>query len=93
MWFHWADKRAENIVKDIFNPVTKEFHDELYDNILKAYHELHDVQAKNSYRVEYNKEDTTMLDFAVRVTSYKREDSTIRGLASINFKRFRDGKT
>lgn len=78
-------KDGQGEYKDIFNPVTKEFHDELYDNILKAYHELHDVQAKNSYQVVYNKEDTTMPEFTVRVTPYEKEGNTIRGLASINF--------
>lgn len=76
---------SEGEYKDIFNPTTKEFHDELYDNILKAYRELTDVQAKNSYQVEFNKRDTKMPDFTVRVTPYEKEGSTIKGLASINF--------
>lgn len=77
------DKEGE--YKDIFNPTTKEFHDELYDNILKAYQELTDVQAKNSYQVEFDRKDTKMPDFTVRVTPYERDGSTIKGLASINF--------
>lgn len=79
----YKDSKGE--YKDIFNPTTKEFHDELYANILDAYHELTDVQAKNSYQVEFNKRDTKMPDFTVRVTPYEREGSTIKGLASINF--------
>lgn len=43
------------------------------------------MQAKNSYQVEFNKKDTKMPDFTVRVTPYEREGSTIKGLASINF--------
>lgn len=78
-------KDGQGEYKDVFHPVTKEFHDELYGNILKAYQELHDVQAKRSYQVEYNKEDTTMPEFTVRVTPYQKEGSTIRGLASVNF--------
>ncbi len=78
-------KDGQGEYKDIFHPVTKEFHDELYGNILKAYHELHDVQAKKSYQIEYNKEDTTMPEFTVRVTPYQKEGSTIRGLATVNF--------
>lgn len=42
-------------------------------------------EAKNSYTVEYNKRDTKMPDFNVRVTPYEREGSTIKGLASISF--------
>lgn len=75
----------ENVYKDIFHPVTKEFHDELYDNILGAYDKLHNTLAKNSYTVEYNAKDTTMPEFTVRVTPFEREGSTIKGLASINF--------
>lgn len=78
-------KDGQGEYKDIFNPTTKEFHDELYGNILKAYHELHDVQAKNSYSVSYNEKDTEMPQFSVRVTPYEREGSTIKGLASVNF--------
>lgn len=82
-------KNNEGEYKDIFNPNTKEFRNELYGNILNAYHELHDVQAKNSYTVEYNKKDTRMPEFAVRVTPYEKEGSSIKGLASIRF----DGMT
>ena len=80
-----TDEKGEPVYKDVFNPVTKEFRDELYDNILKAYHELHDVQAKNSYTVEYNAKDTKMPEFTVRVTPFEKDGSTIKGLASINF--------
>lgn len=78
-------KNNEEEYKDIFNPNTKEFRDELYNNILDAFHELHDVQAKNSYTVEYNKKDTKMPDFTVRVTPYEKDGSSIKGLASISF--------
>lgn len=78
-------KDSQGTYKDVLHPTTKEFHDELYDNILKAYHELSENQAKNSYTVEYDKRDSKMPDFSVRVTPYERADSTIRGLASINF--------
>ncbi len=78
-------KNNEGEYKDIFNPNTKEFHDELYNNILNAYHELHDVQAKNSYTVEYDKRDAKMPEFTVRVTPFEKDGSTIKGLASISF--------
>lgn len=71
--------------KDIFNPTTKEFRDELYGNILDAFQELTENQAKNSYTVEYDKKDTAMPDFSVRVTPYPKEGSTIQGMARINF--------
>ncbi len=78
-------KDGQGEFKDIFHPTTKEFHDELYANVLTAFHELTDVQAKNSYTVEYNKNDGKMPDFKVRVTPYEKEGSTIRGMASISF--------
>ncbi len=78
-------KDGQGEFKDIFHPTTKEFHDELYANVLSAFHELTDVQAKNSYTVEYNKNDGKMPDFKVRVTPYEKEGSTIRGMASISF--------
>lgn len=78
-------ENSEPVYKDIFNPVTKEFHDALYGNILDAFQELTENQAKNSYTVEYDKKDTAMPDFSVRVTPYTKEGSTIRGIASINF--------
>lgn len=78
-------KDSQGEYKDIFNPTTKEFHDELYGNILDAFNELTENQAKNSYTVEYDKKDTAMPDFSVRVTPYTKEGSSIRGMASINF--------
>lgn len=78
-------KDGQGEFKDICHPTTKEFHDELYGNILSAFHELTENVAKNSYTVEYNKSDNKMPDFNVRVTPYEREGSSIRGMASINF--------
>lgn len=78
-------KDGQGEYQDIFNPTTKEFRDELYGNILDAFQELTENQAKNSYTVEYDKKDTAMPDFSVRVTPYTREGSTIRGMASISF--------
>lgn len=78
-------KDGQGEFKDICHPNTKEFHDELHGNILDAFHELTENVAKNSYTVEYNKNDKKMPDFKVRVTPYEKEGSTIRGLASISF--------
>lgn len=78
-------KDGQGEFKDICHPTTKEFHDELYGNILSAFHELTENVAKNSYTVEYNKNDMKMPDFKVRVTPYEKEGSTIRAMASISF--------
>lgn len=78
-----VDEQGKQVYKDIFNPITAEFRKELYDNILGAFNELREHQAGNSYRVEINAKETTMPEFSVRVTPYERQDSSIRGLASI----------
>lgn len=78
-------KDSQGEFREIVHPTTKEFHDELYGNILDAYRELTENQAKNSYTVEYDKRDSKMPEFAVRVTPYEKQDSALRGLASITF--------
>lgn len=78
-----VDEQGKTVYKDIFNPITTEFRKEMYDNILSAFKELQEHQAGNSYRMEVNAKDTTMPEFAVRVTPYERENSNIKGLASI----------
>ncbi len=59
------------------------FRKELYDNILSAFKELQEHQAGNSYRVEINKNDTTMPGFDARVTPFEKEGSSIKGLVSL----------
>lgn len=78
-----VDEQEKAVYKDIFNPTTAEFRKELYDNVLSAFKELQEHQAGNSYRVEINKKDTTMPEFDVRVTPFEKEDSNIKGLASV----------
>lgn len=56
-----------------------------HQNILDTYHEVHDVQAKNSYTAVFHKEDTHMPEFSVRVTPYEREGSNVKGLATVHF--------
>lgn len=74
-----------DVYQNTFNPTSKEFHDELYQNILDTYHELHDFQAKKSYTAVFHKEDTRMPEFSVNVTPYESETSNIKGLATIRF--------
>ena len=80
-----TNENGEPVYKDIFNPITKGFHDELYANILTAYDTLHNTMAKNSHTVEYNADDKAMPEFSVRVTPFERDGSTIKGLGSITF--------
>lgn len=79
-----VDEQGKAVYKDIYNPTTAKFRSELYDNILNAFDELQNHQAKNSYKVEINSKDTTMPEFTVRVTPYEKEGTNIKGLASIH---------
>lgn len=80
-----VDEQGKTVFKDIFNPISKEFREELYQNILDAFTELKEHQAGNRYRVTVNEKDTTMPDFEVRVTPFWKEGSNIRGLVSVKF--------
>ncbi|MDD6069976.1 MAG: SpoVG family protein [Clostridiales bacterium] len=80
-----VDDKGNPVYNDIFNPTTKEFRESLYKNILDAYKELHENQAKNSYTVEINSNDTKMPEFSIRVTPYEKEGSSIKGLCSAYF--------
>jgi len=76
------DEKGENVYKDVCNPITKEFREELYDNILEAFE-----KAKCADKTEEVKgqEGIEMPSFSVSVTPFEREGSNIRGLARIYF--------
>ena len=72
------------IYKDVCNPITKDFREELYGNILNAYERLQ----RQDYEQEQQKggqETRDMPDFSVSVTPIEREGSNIKGLARIYF--------
>ena len=78
-----SNERDENnavVYKDVCNPITKEFREELYDQILEAYD-----RAKEHVKGQKVDEVIEMPDFTVSVTPYEREGSNIRGLARIFF--------
>ena len=70
------------IYKDVCNPITAEFREELYTNILDAY-----ARIKEPEKEETQKQDRTqeIPEFSVTVTPYEREGSNIKGLARIYF--------
>ena len=74
--------RDDSGYKDICNPVTKDFREELYGNILTAYDNLINGGTKH-YMVGDPKNGE--LDFSVRVHPYEREGSNIRGFGSVVF--------
>lgn len=76
------ERKNEAVYKDICNPITKDFREELYDNILELYDEMDETG-----RTEVTRElqGTQEPEFSVKVTPYEREGSNILGLARIYF--------
>ena len=68
------------VYKDVCNPITKEFREKLYGQILEVYE-----RAKGHVKGRKGDEVVEMLEFSVSVTSFEREGSNIRGLARIIF--------
>lgn len=80
-----SSERDENngvVYKDVCNPITKEFREELYGNILEAFEK---VKEQDKEQGEKSEGMIEMPEFSVSVTPYEREGSNIRGLARIYF--------
>lgn len=71
-------ERNEAVYKDICNPITKEFREELYENILELYEEM-DESGRAELVQETN--DAAIPEFSVKVSPYERDRSNILGLA------------
>ncbi|MDD3137411.1 MAG: SpoVG family protein [Lachnospiraceae bacterium] len=76
------DENGGTIYKDVCNPITAEFREELYGNILEAYQQeiSHDKEQSKGEKAE-----AEMPEVSVTVTPYEREGSNIRGLARVYF--------
>lgn len=74
------DEQGGVVYKDVCNPITAEFREELYGNILEAFE-----QAKDADKSPRAKVEAEMPEFSVTVTPFEREGSNIRGLARIYF--------
>ena len=80
-----SNERDENngaVYKDVCNPITAEFREELYGNILGTYEQVIAKTAEQTREQESMKE---MPEFSVTVTPFEREGSNIKGLARIYF--------
>ena len=76
------DENGGTVYKDVCNPITAEFREELYGNILEAYQqEISKGQEKGTSA----KAEQEMPEFSLTVTPYERDGSSIRGLARIYF--------
>ena len=74
------DEQGNPIYKDVCNPITKEFWEELYTNILKAFERtLDDEKAV----LTVDADDQASPNFKVSVTPYEKEGSSIKGFARV----------
>lgn len=77
-----VDQDNNPVYKDICNPTTKEFREELYGHILEEFKNLKE-RGKSQEAAE--KEAVEMPEYAIRVTAFSKDSSNVRGLASIYF--------
>lgn len=74
------DENGNQIYKDVCNPITKEFREELYTNILKAFER---TMSDEKAVLTVDADDKQSPNFKVSVTPFEREGSQLRGLARI----------
>lgn len=74
------DENGGYIYKDICNPITAEFREKLYSDIIEAYEKL-GANDENKQKDS----DPIMPEFKVTVVPYERENSNIKGLARVYF--------
>lgn len=78
------DENGATIYKDVCNPITAEFREELYTYILEAYERAiapEQEQVQDSGKGTKSAEE--MPAFSVTVSPYERDGSNIKGLARI----------
>lgn len=70
---------GQQVYKDICNPITAEFRQELYDAILKEYEcVIAHVEERDKVRF-----DNSPLEYSVAVTPIERQGSSLRGIARV----------
>jgi DNA-binding cell septation regulator SpoVG len=78
------DESGTTIYKDVCNPITAEFREELYTNILEEHERaLAPGQEQVQDSGKGKKSALEMPEFSVTVSPYKRDGSNIKGLARI----------
>lgn len=73
-------EKGEPIYRDICNPITKEFYDELNANILKAFENRKSLSKEG---LEVGEGGPESLRFTVKVTPIERDDSSLRGIGRV----------
>jgi len=74
------DENEKDVYQDICNPITKEFREELYGDILKAFKERNEKKDKSTEQTP-----AEMPEFSVKVVPYTQEGSNVIGFARIYF--------
>lgn len=74
------DENDKDVYQDICNPITKEFREELYGDILKAFKERNEKKDKSTEQTP-----AEMPEFSVKVVPYTQEGSNVIGFARIYF--------
>ena len=77
-----VDQDNNPVYRDICHPITKEFREELYTNILEEYQ---NIKENKKEQVIGEQETVVMPEFSIRVTPVVGEGQGLRGLASIYF--------
>ena len=72
------DKYGNDVYKSVCNPITKEFRQELFDNILAIY-------ASEQKERTIDTKDGNNLQFKVSVVPYERQSGNVRGIGRIYF--------
>lgn len=78
------DDNGGTIYKDVCNPITAEFREEFYTNILEAY-ERAIVPEQEQELDKVNKGSYEMPEFSITVSPYEKEGRNIKGVARIYF--------
>lgn len=76
------DENQKDVYQDICNPITKEFREQLYGDVLKAFEERDKKKEKGK---EETSAEVEMPEFSVKVIPYTQEGSSVIGFARIYF--------
>ena len=74
------DENEKDVYQDICNPITKDFREELYGDILKAFEARNEKKDKSTEQTP-----AEMPEFSVKVVPYTQEGSNVIGFARIYF--------
>lgn len=74
------DEHNNPVYKDVCYPITREFREELYGDILRLYDEM---EQTGKAEVRMDVDDMEEPEFTVKVTPFEREGSSLVGLANL----------